>query len=174
MALALLSFTACQQDDIVPDTPAEGKLIQLTFGTADAAGTRAVWKDEAGKGNLIFNWDSHPASPPMKAVISDGSYFLPNHPDPNNLNEYQYHTGLIVTPQEDSHYATFETERYYFENEINTQAKKIFVTTGFNNNTTSSPFLFTDVKPVSPASLTATRFLERVDDAVWRGRDEEW
>jgi len=142
MALALLSFTACQQDDIVPDTPAEGKLVRLTFGTADAAGTRAVWKDETGKGNLIFNWDSHPASPPMMAVISDGYNFIGNYSTPNDWRESQFHTGLIVTPQEDPHYATFETERYYFENEINTQAQKIFVTTGSNNNTASSPFFF--------------------------------
>ena len=135
-------FTACQQDDIVPDTPAEGKLVRLTFGTADAPGTRAVWKDEAGKGNLIFNWESHADSLAMMAVISNGDHFIPNYPDPNNLNEYQYHTGLTVTPQEDPHYATFETERYYYENIISTDAKKIFVTTGFNNNTTSDPSYF--------------------------------
>lgn len=135
-------FASCQQDDIVPDTPAEGKLVRLTFGTADAPCTRAVWKDEAGKGNLIFNWDSHPASPPMKAVISDGYDFIPNFPSSNDWRESQCHTGLIVTPQEDPHYATFETERYYYENEISASAQKIFVTTGSNNNTTSSPFLF--------------------------------
>ncbi|MBE6294755.1 MAG: hypothetical protein E7090_08770, partial [Bacteroidales bacterium] len=132
--LSVLFITACQQDDIVPDTPAEGKLVRLTFGTADAPGTRAVWKDETGKGNLIFNWDSDPASPPMVAVISNGDYFIPNHSDPNNLNEYQYHTELTVTPQEDPHYATFKTERYYYENIISTDAKKIFVTSGYNND----------------------------------------
>ena len=135
-AVAVFSLS-CNQEDIapdVPDTPAEGKLVRLTFGTADAAGTRAVWKDEAGKGNLIFNWDSHADSPAMVAVISNGDYFIPNHLDPNNLNESQYHTGLIVTPQEDPHYATFETERYYYENIISTDAKKIFVTSGYNND----------------------------------------
>lgn len=136
-------FAACNDnDDIVPDTPAEGKLVRLTFGTADAPGTRAVWKDETGKGNLIFNWDSHPASPPMMAVISDGYNFIGNYSAPNDWRESQCHTGLIVTPQEDPHYATFETERYYYENEISASAQKIFVTTGSNNNTTSSPFLF--------------------------------
>ena len=64
-ALALLSFASCQQDNIVPDRPAEGKLVQLTFGSADAPATRAVWTDETGKGNLIFNWDSDPNSPAM-------------------------------------------------------------------------------------------------------------
>ena len=132
-AVAVL-FASCNNEKIVPDTPAEGKLVRLTFGTADAPGTRAVWKDETGKGNLIFNWDSDPASPPMMAVISDGDHFIPNHPDPNNLNEYQFHTGLTVTPQEDPHYATFKTERYYYENIISTDAKKIFVTSGYNND----------------------------------------
>ncbi|MBP3644785.1 MAG: hypothetical protein J6J22_09080, partial [Alistipes sp.] len=141
-ALALLSFASCQQDNIVPDRPAEGKLVQLTFGSADAPATRAVWRDETGKGNLIFNWDSHPASPPMMAVISDGYNFIGNYSAPNDWSESQCHTGLIVTPQEDPHYATFETERYYYENEISAFAQKIFVTTGSNNNTTSSPFLF--------------------------------
>lgn len=135
-------FASCQQEEIVPYTPAEGKLVRLTFGTADAPGTRAVWKDETGKGNLIFNWDSHPASPPMMAVISDGYNFIGNYSAPNDWRESQCHTGLIVTPQEDPHYATFETERYYYENEISASAQKIFVTTGSNNNTTSSPFLF--------------------------------
>ena len=143
LTFPLSVFVACNEnDDIVPDTPAEGKLVRLTFGTADAPGTRAVWKDEAGKGNLIFNWDSHPASPPMMAVISDGYNFIGNYSAPNDWRESQCHTGLIVTPQEDPHYATFETERYYYENEISASAQKIFVTTGSNNNTTSSPFLF--------------------------------
>ena len=135
-------FASCNNEKIVPDTPAEGKLVRLTFGTADAPGTRAVWKDETGKGNLIFNWDSHPASPPMMAVISDGYNFIGNYSAPNDRSESQCHTGLIVTPQEDPHYATFETERYYYENEISAPAQKIFVTTGSNNNTTSSPSLF--------------------------------
>ena len=135
LTFPLSVFVACNDnDDIVPDTPAEGKLVRLTFGTADAPGTRAVWKDEAGKGNLIFNWESHADSLAMVAVISNGDHFIPNYPDPNNLNEYQYHTGLIVTPQEDPHYATFETERYYYENIISTEAKKIFVTSGYNND----------------------------------------
>ncbi len=140
--LSVLFITACQQDDIVPDTPAEGKLVRLTFGTADAPGTRAVWKDETGKGNLIFNWESHPIGQEMMAVISDGYDFIPNFPSSNNWSEPQYHTGLTVTPQEDPHYATFETERYYYENEISASAQKIFVTRGFNNNTHSDPSFF--------------------------------
>lgn len=143
-AVAVFSLS-CNQENIapdVPDTPAEGKLVRLTFGTADAPGTRAVWKDETGKGNLIFNWDSHPDSPAMMAVISNGYDFIPNVPSSNNLSEPQYHTGLTVTPQEDPYYATFKTERYYFENIISTDAKKIFVTSGYNNDTTSDPFFF--------------------------------
>lgn len=136
-ALALLSFASCQQDNIVPDIPAEGKLVQLTFGSTDAPATRAVWRDETGKGNLIFNWDSDPNSLAMVAVISNGDHFIPNYPAPTDWSESQNHTLLTVTPQEDPHYATFETERYYFENEINTDAKKIFVTSARGNNFSS-------------------------------------
>ncbi|MBQ8630046.1 MAG: hypothetical protein IJ421_11315, partial [Prevotella sp.] len=129
-AVAVFSLS-CNQENIapdVPDTPAEGKLVRLTFGSTDAPGTRAVWKDETGKGNLIFNWESHPIGQEMMAVISDGYDFIPNFPSSNNWSEPQYHTGLTVTPQEDPHYATFETERYYYENEISASAQKIFVT----------------------------------------------
>ena len=43
-AVAVLSLS-CNNEKIVPDTPAEGKLVRLTFGSTDAPGTRAVWKD---------------------------------------------------------------------------------------------------------------------------------
>ena len=140
--LSVLFITSCQQDDIVPDTPAEGKLVRLTFGTADAPGTRAVWKDETGKGNLIFNWDSDPLGQRMVAVISNGDHFIPNYPASNNWSELQNHTLLTVTPQEDPHYATFETERYYFENEISASAQKIFVTSARGNTFSSSLDMF--------------------------------
>ncbi len=143
-AVAVFSLS-CNQENIapdVPDTPAEGKLVRLTFGTADAADTRAVWKDEAGKGNLIFNWDSHADSPAMVAVISNGDHFIPNYPASNNWSELQNHTLLTVTPQEDPHYATFETERYYFENEISASAQKIFVTSARGNTFSSSLDMF--------------------------------
>jgi len=135
-------FASCQQDDIVPDTPAEGKLVRLTFGSTDAPGTRAVWKDEAGKGNLIFNWDSDPLGQRMVAVISNGDYFIGNYSAPNDWSESQFHTLLTVTPQEDPHYATFETERYYYENIISTDAKKIFVTSARGNTFSSSFDMF--------------------------------
>ncbi len=152
-ALALLSFASCQQDNIAPDTPAEGELVQLTFGTADAPATRAVWTDETGKGNLIFNWDSDPNSPAMVAVISNGDHFIPNYPASNNWSELQNHTLLTVTPQEDPHYATFKTERYYFENEIKTDAKKIFVTSARGNNFSSSLDMFNSSNDMSSLFL---------------------
>ena len=143
-AVAVFSLS-CNQEDIapdVPDTPAEGKLVRLTFGTADAPGTRAVWKDETGKGNLIFNWDSDPLGQRMVAVISNGDHFIPNYPASNNWSELQNHTLLTVTPQEDPHYATFETERYYFENEISASAQKIFVTSARGNTFSSTLDMF--------------------------------
>ena len=132
-------FASCNNEKIVPDTPTEGELVQLTFGSIDAPGTRAVWKDETGKGNLVFNWESDTR---MAAVISNGSEFISNYSAPDNYNDSQYHTSLTVTPQENPHYATFKTERYYSENTISTQAKKIFVTSGYDNNTTSNASSF--------------------------------
>ena len=132
-------FASCNNEKIVPDTPTEGELVQLTFGSTDVPGTRAVWKDETGKGNLVFNWESDTR---MAAVISNGSEFISNYSAPDNYNDSQYHTLLTVTPQENPHYATFKTERYYSENEINTQAKKIFVTSGYDNNITSNASSF--------------------------------
>ncbi len=162
-AVAVFSLS-CNQENIapdVPDTPAEGKLVRLTFGTADAADTRAVWKDEAGKGNLIFNWDSHADSPAMVAVISNGDHFIPNYPASNNWSELQNHTLLTVTPQEDPHYATFETERYYFENEINTQAKKIFVTSARGNTFSSTLDMF--ISSIDMSSLFVQQASQQPD-----------
>ena len=132
-------FASCNNEKIVPDTPTEGELVQLTFGSTDAPGTRAVWKDETGKGNLVFNWESDTR---MAAVISNGSEFISNYSAPDNYNDSQYHTSLTVTPQENPHYATFKTERYYSENTISTQAKKIFVTSGYSSNASSSASSF--------------------------------
>lgn len=154
-------FAACQQDDIVPDTPAEGKLVRLTFGSTDASGTRAVWKDETGEGNLIFNWDSDPLGQRMVAVISNGDHFIPNYPASNNWSELQNHTLLTVTPQEDPHYATFETERYYFENEINTQAKKIFVTSARGNTFSSTLDMF--ISSIDMSSLFVQQASQQPD-----------
>ncbi len=162
-AVAVFSLS-CNQENIapdVPDTPAEGKLVRLTFGTADAPGTRAVWKDEAGKGNLIFNWDSHADSPAMVAVISNGYNFIGNYPAPNDWSESQFHTLLTVTPQEDPHYATFETERYYFENEISASAQKIFVTSARGNTFSSS--LDTFISSIDMSSLFVQQASQQPD-----------
>lgn len=59
-ALAVLSFAACSNDDIVPDTPEQpsvSKYEQLTFSSADEPSTRAVWADPNGSGSLVFNWE---------------------------------------------------------------------------------------------------------------------
>ena len=162
-AVAVFSLS-CNQENIapdVPDTPTEGKLVRLTFGSTDAPGTRAVWKDETGKGNLIFNWDSDPLGQIMVAVISNGDHFIPNYPASNNWSELQNHTLLTVTPQEDPHYATFETERYYFENEINTQAKKIFVTSARGNSFSSTLDMF--ISSIDMSSLFVQQASQQPD-----------
>ena len=72
-AVAVFSLS-CNQENIapdVPDTPTEGKLVRLTFGSTDAPGTRAVWKDETGKGPIEPSLWLSPARLPMISVLSD-------------------------------------------------------------------------------------------------------
>ncbi|MBR5594627.1 MAG: hypothetical protein IKW46_11235, partial [Bacteroidaceae bacterium] len=63
-ALVMLSFAACSNDDIVPDTPeAPTTGYRLTFdgGVGNETTTRAHWTDPNGSGNLTFQWDYTPA-----------------------------------------------------------------------------------------------------------------
>ncbi|MBQ8593304.1 MAG: hypothetical protein IJ467_03300 [Bacteroidaceae bacterium] len=134
-AVAVL-FASCNNEKIVPDTPAEGKLVRLTFGTADAPGTRAVWKDEAGKGNLIFNWEADETGTQMVALLSDGNGFIHSypseHPTEEELQEEVIHTYMTISPQEDLHKADFKTLRYY-NKEDKDAAKAVFAVTPIND-----------------------------------------
>ncbi|MBR5852004.1 MAG: hypothetical protein IKY73_05735, partial [Bacteroidaceae bacterium] len=58
LTFPLSVFVACNNDDIVPDTPEQpsvSKYEQLTFSSADEPSTRAVWADPNGSGSLVFN-----------------------------------------------------------------------------------------------------------------------
>ena len=62
-ALVILSFIACNNDNITPDMPDTPEQpttgYRLTFdgGVGGENQTRAHWSDLQGSGNLIFNWD---------------------------------------------------------------------------------------------------------------------
>ena len=73
--IAASALVACQQDDIVPDTPEQSgvsKYEQLTFSSGDEPSTRAVWSDEKGSGSLVFNWEADDKGTEMVALLSDG------------------------------------------------------------------------------------------------------
>ena len=139
-ALSVLSFAACGNNDIVPQTPdapeqpSVSKYEQLTFSTADddagKEATRAVWSDPNGKGNLIFNWEADETGTQMLAVLSDGNGFIHSypseHPTEEELQEEVIHTFMTISPQEDLHKADFTTLRYYNTEEM-ARATDIFV-----------------------------------------------
>ena len=62
-ALAMLSFVACNNDDIVPDIPdtpeqpTTGYRLVFDGGVGTDNQTRAFWSDPQGRGDLTFNWD---------------------------------------------------------------------------------------------------------------------
>ncbi|MEE0935581.1 MAG: hypothetical protein U0L42_07910, partial [Methanobrevibacter sp.] len=66
-ALVILSFIACNNDNITPDMPDTPEqptaTYRLTFngGAGIEPATRASWDDPTGSGNLIFQWDYTPA-----------------------------------------------------------------------------------------------------------------
>ena len=66
-ALSVLSFAACGNNDIVPQTPDAPEQpttgYRLTFdgGVGVENQTRAHWSDLEGSGNLLFNWVYTPA-----------------------------------------------------------------------------------------------------------------
>ena len=66
----MLSFVACNNDDIVPDIPdtpdtpeqpTTGYRLTFDGGVGVENQTRAHWSDLQGSGNLRFNWDYTPA-----------------------------------------------------------------------------------------------------------------
>ncbi|MBR5612279.1 MAG: hypothetical protein IKW43_03950, partial [Bacteroidaceae bacterium] len=70
--LVMLSFAACSNDYIKPDTPEQPTTgYRLTFdgGVGVENQTRAHWSDLQGSGNLRFNWDYTPAGEDGKEMV---------------------------------------------------------------------------------------------------------
>ena len=114
-ALALLSFASCNNDDIVPDTPdvpAEGYHLTFDGGVGVETGTRAVWNDDSGLGNLIFQWDytKDTGTNEMVMAFMNGGQLLAS-------NNGKYHTYATIKPHsqhsDDAHWAVFETVEKY-------------------------------------------------------------
>ncbi|MBQ2970785.1 MAG: hypothetical protein IJE15_10440, partial [Bacteroidaceae bacterium] len=113
--LSVLFITACQQDDIVPDTPdapTEGYHLTFDGGVGIETGTRAVWNDDNGSGNLIFQWDYTPEGTEdyeMVMAIVGGELV--------KSIEGNYHTYASIhrlsEHSDDAHWATFKTIETY-------------------------------------------------------------
>ena len=114
-ALVMLSFAACSNDDIVPDTPEQPTTgYRLTFdgGVGNETATRAHWTDPNGSGSLFFNWDYTPSDEDgdeMVMIIRDEEFV--------ESIEGDYYTYATVKPHtqkpDDAHKASFETVQYY-------------------------------------------------------------
>ena len=132
--LAILSFATCNNENITPDTP-QGEYVRLSFTTTEDTSkvtSRAVWSDENGKGNLIFNWESDLGGSEMVALLSNGTKLIRNYPSKNPSTEElmaeRYHTYMTIIPKDDRHKANFTTLRYYNTNNMAT-ATDVFAVT---------------------------------------------
>ena len=116
LTFPLSVFVACNEnDDIVPDTPdapTEGYHLTFDGGVGIETGTRAVWNDDNGSGNLIFQWDYTPEGTEdyeMVMAIVGGELV--------KSIEGNYHTYASIhknsAHSDDAHWATFKTIETY-------------------------------------------------------------
>ena len=108
-------FTACQQDDIAPDTPdtpTAGRHLRLSGSAGnDNAATRASWADNNDR-KPTFAWDySDPAATEsdMKMAFTkrDGSYLETT--EGNLVTDARILRHTDAEKQDDAHFAIFET-----------------------------------------------------------------
>ena len=114
LAAASIAAGCDNKEDIVsdtPDVPAEGYHLTFDGGVGVETGTRAVWNDDKGLGNLIFQWDyteDTETNEMVMAFINSGLLAS---------NEGNYHTYATINKHEehaeDKHWARFETNDKY-------------------------------------------------------------
>lgn len=141
-ALALLSVASCNNDDIVPDTPdvpTEGYHLTFDGGVGVETGTRAVWNDDSGLGNLIFQWDytkDTGTNEMVMAFMNDGQLLASNNG--------KYHTYATIKPHsqhsDDAHWAVFETVEKYEHDMPSGQydGYKVFAVTPYRTENSST------------------------------------
>ena len=163
MALALLSFTSCVNDNTetnvpdTPDAPTEGYHLTFDGGVGIETGTRASWNDDNGSGNLIFQWDYTPdpdnatESELKMAFVKDGLW-LPSEGN-NYVTDVKILEHTDPAKAEDKHWAKFETiETYNQEVGDNVyDGHTIYAVTPINDTNAS-----TMVVDVNSGELTAT------------------
>ena len=105
-------FASCNNGEIVPDAPTEGYHLTFDGGVGIETGTRAVWNDDNGSGNLIFQWDYTPEGTEdyeMVMAIVGGELV--------KSIEGNYHTYASIhrlsEHSDDAHWATFKTIETY-------------------------------------------------------------
>ncbi|MBQ8191925.1 MAG: hypothetical protein IJZ45_09225, partial [Bacteroidaceae bacterium] len=113
-AVAVL-FASCNNGEIVhdtPDAPTTGYHLTFDGGVGIETGTRAVWNDDNGSGNLIFQWDYTPEGTEdyeMVMAIVGGELV--------KTIEGNYHTYASIhknsAHSDDAHWATFKTIETY-------------------------------------------------------------
>lgn len=119
-ALVILSFIACNNDNITPDMPDTPEQpttgYRLTFdgGVGIENQTRAHWSDLQGSGNLLFNWDYTPAGEDGNEMVM--AFYKEKFLASTTRNYHTYasiHRHSDPEKQQDNHYASFTTVEKY-------------------------------------------------------------
>ena len=140
-AIAASSCTVKEQIN-TPELNA-GEYVRLTLNGGDGSkampseATRAVWEDPNGKGSLSFVWEqvdiNAPETDRLTLIVSNGTSAI-NSQASSELGASDAelaHTGLAVTPSEsDTHFANFETVRYYSTDDLK-NAKYFYAVAGY-------------------------------------------
>ena len=123
MALLAVLFSGCSvnvmEDDFEVPSTSEHVRLQLRGGDdAETAGTRAVWNDVLGDGNLKFRWDRVDEDSEdlnrLSLILSDGENPVSTSSGADNCL-----TSLMVTPDEKyPNVASFESVEYYLQEEL--------------------------------------------------------
>ena len=108
-------FASCNNDDIGPDTPntpTTGYHLTFDGGVGIDDATRAAWTDDAGSGNLVFNWDYTPKGEDGNEMVMAliGSEYVAS-----NSGKYSSYMNIVehTTYPEDKHWAVFKTVETY-------------------------------------------------------------
>lgn len=119
-ALVILSFIACNNDNITPDMPDTPEQpttgYHLTFdgGVGVENQTRAHWSDLQGSGNLIFNWDYNSDEETTNEMVM--AFYKEKFIASTTGNYHTYasiHHHSDPEKQQDNHYASFTTVEKY-------------------------------------------------------------
>ena len=119
-ALVILSFIACNNDNITPDMPdtpeqpTTGYCLTFDGGVGVENQTRAHWSDLQGSGNVIFNWDYNSDEETTNEMVM--AFYKEKFIASTTGNYHTYasiHRHSDPEKQQDNHYASFTTVEKY-------------------------------------------------------------